>query len=70
MKQGFTIPFVFQMEVRERKDRQNIISKFYSQTSSRGRALARIPMQTSLAEKAARKVEKSSARLPYACFVK
>ena len=28
------------------------------------------PMQTSLAEKAARKVEKSSARLPYACFVK
>jgi len=52
MKQGFTIPFVFQMEVRERKDRQNIISKFYGQTSSRGRALARIPY----AEKAARKV--------------
>lgn len=42
MKQGFTIQFVFQMEVRERKDRQNIISKFYGQTFPRGRAFAHI----------------------------
>ena len=42
MKQGFTIPFVFQMEVRERKDRQNIISKFYGQTFPRGSAFAHI----------------------------
>ena len=56
MKQGFTIPFVFQMEVRERKDRQNIISKFYGQTFPREVLWHIFPMQTSLAEKVARKV--------------
>ena len=56
VKQGFTIPFVFQMEVRERKDRQNIISKFYGQTSPRGSVWHVFPMQTFLAEKVARKV--------------
>ena len=56
MKQGFTIPFVFQTEVRERKDRQNIISKFYGQTFPREVLWHIFPMQTFLAEKVARKV--------------
>jgi len=43
MNQGLAIPSLFQMAVRERKDMQSIVSKFYAQASPRARAVAHIP---------------------------